>query len=126
MMKTINTTKAPSAIGPYVQGKIVNGFLFASGQVPINPATGEIEATTIEGQTKQVMENITAILEEAGTSFDNIVKTTCFVTDLGQFAQFNENYAAYFGEELPARSCVQVAGLPKGALVEVEVIATVK
>ncbi|QIL46890.1 RidA family protein [Vagococcus coleopterorum] len=125
-MKTINTTKAPSAIGPYVQGKIVNGFLFASGQVPINPATGEIEATTIEGQTKQVMENITAILEEAGTSFDNIVKTTCFVTDLGQFAQFNENYAAYFGEELPARSCVQVAGLPKGALVEVEVIATVK
>ena len=123
-MKTISTPKAPAAIGPYSQAKVVNGMLYASGQIPINPATGDVDATTIEGQTEQVIANIAAVLEEAGSSFDNVVKTTCFLADMGDFAKFNEVYAKYFVNK-PARSCVAVKTLPKNVLCEVEVIAEV-
>lgn len=122
-MKTVNTTQAPAAIGPYVQGKIVNGLFYASGVLPINPETNVIEETTVNGQTTQIMKNIEALLTEVGATFDNIVKTTCFVTDMAKFAEFNEVYASCFGDEFPARSCVQVTALPKEALVEVEFIA---
>lgn len=124
-MKTISTPKAPAAIGPYSQAKVVNGMLYASGQIPINPATGDVDATTIEGQTEQVIANIAAVLEEAGSSFDNVVKTTCFLADMADFAAFNEVYAKYFTGN-PARSCVAVKALPKGVLCEVETIASVK
>ena len=124
-MKTISTTKAPAAIGPYSQAKVVNGMLYASGQIPINPATGDVDATTIEGQTEQVIANIAAVLEEAGSSFDNVVKTTCFLADMSDFAAFNEVYAKYFTSK-PARSCVAVKSLPKGVLCEVELIAAVE
>lgn len=125
-MKVVNTEKAPTAIGPYVQGKVVNDLFFASGVLPINPSTNLIESTTVKEQTMQVMENVAALLAETGSSFNNIIKTTCFVTDLDQFTAFNDVYASYFDGEFPARSCVQVSALPKGALVEVEFIATVK
>ena len=124
-MKTISTTKAPAAIGPYSQAKVVNGMLYASGQIPINPATGDVDATTIEGQTEQVIANIAAVLEEAGSSFDNVVKTTCFLADMSDFAAFNEVYGKYFTSK-PARSCVAVKTLPKGVLCEVELIAAVE
>ena len=123
-MKTLETKKAPAAIGPYSQAKVVNGMLYASGQIPINPATGDVDATTIEGQTEQVIANIAAVLEEAGSSFDNVVKTTCFLADMSDFAAFNEVYGKYFTSK-PARSCVAVKQLPKDVLVEVEVIAEV-
>lgn len=122
-MKTISTTNAPAAIGPYVQGNIAGGLLFASGQIPLDPETGEIVGSTIEEQTVQVMKNVAAILEAAGTDFDHVVKTTCFLNDMNDFAAFNAEYAKSFGEVLPARSAVAVEKLPKGALVEVEVIA---
>lgn len=124
MLRKISTDKAPAAIGPYSQGIIVNGLLFASGQIAINPATGEIEGTDIVGQAEQVMKNVGALLEEAGTSYENVVKTTCFLADMGDFATFNEIYARYFTEK-PARSCVAVKTLPKNVLCEVEVIAAV-
>ncbi|MCH5340171.1 MAG: RidA family protein [Acetatifactor sp.] len=124
MLKKISTDKAPAAIGPYSQGIIVNGLLFASGQIAINPATGEIEGTDIVAQAEQVMKNVGALLEEAGTSYENVVKTTCFLADMGDFATFNEVYARYFTEK-PARSCVAVKTLPKNVLCEVEVIAAV-
>lgn len=124
MLKKISTDKAPAAIGPYSQGIIVNGLLFASGQIAINPATGEIEGTDIVAQAEQVMKNIGALLDEAGTSYENVVKTTCFLADMGDFATFNEVYAKYFTEK-PARSCVAVKTLPKNVLCEVEVIAAV-
>lgn len=124
MLKKISTDKAPAAIGPYSQGIIINGLLFASGQIPINPATGEIEGTDIVAQAEQVMKNIGAVLEEAGTGYENVVKTTCFLADMGDFATFNEVYARYFTEK-PARSCVAVKTLPKNVLCEVEVIAAV-
>ena len=122
-MKTISTPKAPAAIGPYSQAKVVNGMLYASGQIPINPATGDVDATTIEGQTEQVITNIAAVLEEAGSSFDNVVKTTCFLADIADFGAFNEVYAKYFTGTYPARSCVEVARLPKDVLIEIEAIA---
>ena len=122
MKKIISTPKAPAAIGPYSQAIETDGYLFTSGQIPINPATGEIEGTTIEEQAEQVMQNIGAILEQAGLTFANVVKTTCFLADLADFAAFNAVYAKYFPEEAPARSCFAVAGLPKGAKVEVETI----
>ena len=122
-MEPISTTQAPAAIGPYSQGMKVNGFLFASGQIALDPQLGELVGNTIEEQTAQVMKNIAGLLEAAGCSFDNVVKTTCFLKDINDFAAFNEVYAQSFGESLPARSAVGVAGLPKGALVEVEVIA---
>ena len=123
-MKTISTANAPAAIGPYAQGNIAGGLLFASGQIPLDPETGEIVGSTIEEQTAQVMKNVAAILEAAGTDFDH-VKTTCFLNDMNDFAAFNAEYAKSFGEVRPARSAVAVEKLPKGALVEVEVIAEV-
>lgn len=124
-MKTISTANAPAAIGPYAQGNIAGGLLFASGQIPLDPETGEIVGSTIEEQTVQVMKNVAAILEAAGTDFDHVVKTTCFLNDMNDFAAFNAEYAKSFGEVRPARSAVAVEKLPKGALVEVEVIAEV-
>lgn len=124
-MKTISSANAPAAIGPYAQGNIAGGLLFASGQIPLDPETGEIVGSTIEEQTAQVMKNVAAILEAAGTDFDHVVKTTCFLNDMNDFAAFNAEYAKSFGEVRPARSAVAVEKLPKGALVEVEVIAEV-
>lgn len=124
-MNTISTANAPAAIGPYAQGNIAGGLLFASGQIPLDPETGEIVGSTIEEQTAQVMKNVAAILEAAGTDFDHVVKTTCFLNDMNDFAAFNAEYAKSFGEVRPARSAVAVEKLPKGALVEVEVIAEV-
>ena len=121
-MKTIQTSNAPAAIGPYSQAKVVNGFVFASGQIPLNPATGEVEGTTIEAQAEQVMKNVGAILKEAGVGFENVVKTTCFLAEMADFAAFNSVYEKYFTGK-PARSCVAVKQLPKNVLVEGEVIA---
>jgi 2-iminobutanoate/2-iminopropanoate deaminase len=123
-MKKISTTKAPAAIGPYSQAVIVNGMLYTSGQIPINPETGQVVDGGIKEQTTQVMKNLLALLEEAGTSVENVFKTTCFLYDMGDFAAFNEVYSEYFTGK-PARSCVAVKDLPKGVLVEVELIATV-
>ncbi len=122
-MKKINTEKAPAAVGPYSQAVEVNGLVYTSGQIALDPATGNMVGTTIEEQAEQVMKNLTAVLEAAGTKPENAVKTLCFLTDLKDFATFNEIYARYFTEK-PARSCVEVSALPKGAVCEVEVIAT--
>ena len=124
MLTKVATTKAPAAIGPYSQGIIVNGMLYASGQIPIIPATGEIAQGDITVQAKQVMLNIGEILKEAGTTYENVVKTTCFLDDMADFAAFNEVYAKYFTSK-PARSCVAVKTLPKNALCEIELIAVV-
>lgn len=123
-MKVVYTDKAPAAIGPYSQAMILNGVLFTSGQIPVNPATGEINGDTIETQAEQVMKNLGEVLKEAGSSFEKAVKTTCFLADMGDFAKFNEVYAKYFINK-PARSCVAVKTLPKNVLCEVEVIAEV-
>lgn len=121
-MKVVYTDKAPAAIGPYSQAMILNGVLFTSGQIPVDPATGEISGDTIETQAEQVMKNLGEVLKEAGSSFEKAVKTTCFLADMGDFAKFNEVYAKYFVNK-PARSCVAVKTLPKNVLCEVEVIA---
>ena len=123
-MKVVYTDKAPAAIGPYSQAMILNGVLFTSGQIPVDPATGEISGDTIEVQAEQVMKNLGEVLKEAGSSFENAVKTTCFLADMGDFAKFNEVYAKYFVNK-PARPCVAVKTLPKNVLCEVEVIAAV-
>ena len=123
-MKVVYTEKAPAAIGPYSQAMILNGVLFTSGQIPVNPATGEINGNTMETQAEQVMKNLGEVLKEAGSSFEKAVKTTCFLADMGDFAKFNEVYAKYFVNK-PARSCVAVKTLPKNVLCEVEVIAEV-
>ena len=122
MKKVISTSNAPAAIGPYSQAIETDGYVFTSGQIPINPATGEVEGKTIEEQTEQVMHNIGALLEASGLTFANVVKTTCFLADLNDFAAFNAVYAKYVPNEAPARSCFAVAGLPKGAKLEVETI----
>lgn len=122
MLKKVATQKAPAAIGPYSQGIIVDKMLFSSGQIALHPTTGEVVGTTITEQAEQVMKNLGAILEEAGTSYANVVKTTCFLADMGDFGAFNEVYGKYFTEK-PARSCVAVKTLPKNVLCEVEVIA---
>ncbi|MBP3204768.1 MAG: RidA family protein [Lachnospiraceae bacterium] len=124
MLKKISTDKAPAAIGPYSQGIITGNLFFASGQIAIDPSTGAIEAEGIVAQTEQVMKNIGALLEAAGTDYSKVVKTTCFLADMNDFATFNEIYAKYFTEK-PARSCVAVKTLPKNVLCEVEVIAEV-
>lgn len=124
-MKVVYTDKAPAAIGPYSQAMILNDVLFTSGQIPVDPATGELAGDTIEAQAEQVMKNLGAVLAEAGTGFENAVKTTCFLADMGDFAAFNEIYAKYFVNK-PARSCVAVKTLPKNVLCEVEVIAAIK
>jgi len=122
MKEKIETQKAPAAIGPYAQGVMVEGFLFASGQLPVNPDTGLLAGETIEEQAEQSMKNVGAVLEAAGMTYENVVKTTCFLSDMGNFAAFNEVYGRYFTGK-PARSCVAVREIPKGALCEVEVIA---
>ncbi len=123
-MKTISTEKAPAAIGPYSQAVVTGNLLFASGQIPINPETGNVEATTIEEQTEVVCRNIGEILKAAGTDFSKVVKTTCFLSDIADFAAFNGVYAKYFTSK-PARSCVAVKDIPKGVLCEIEIIAEV-
>ena len=123
-MKVIATEKAPGAIGPYSQGFVTNGFVYTSGQIPVNPADGTIPAG-IAAQAQQSCKNVGAILEAGGSSFEKVVKTTCFLADIGDFAAFNEIYAKYFTSK-PARSCVAVKDLPKGALCEIEVIAAEK
>ena len=123
MMKPISTEKAPGAIGPYSQGMVCGNMVFTSGQIPIIPETGEI-AEGIEAQTEQSCRNIGAILEAAGTSYEKVVKTVCFLADMGDFAAFNQVYARYFTSK-PARSCVAVKELPKGVLCEIEAIAEV-
>ena len=121
-MEKISTQNAPSAIGPYSQAIKHGGVVYTSGQIAINPATAEVEAKTIEEQTEQVCKNLAAVLEAAGTSLEKVVKTTCFLSDMADFAVFNGVYASYFVSK-PARSCVAAKALPKGVLVEVEVIA---
>ncbi|WP_091157124.1 RidA family protein [Mucilaginibacter pineti] len=123
MMEIINTTNAPAPIGPYSQATVAGNFVFVSGQIPLNPATGELVTTGIKDEAVLVMENIKAILTEAGIGFENIVKTSIFLTDLGNFGQVNEVYGTYFTANFPARETVQVSALPKGVNVEISVIA---
>jgi reactive intermediate/imine deaminase len=120
-MKVLETKKAPGAIGPYSQGMVISGLAYTSGQIPVDPATGEMPET-IEAQAEQSCKNVGAILEAAGTDFSKVVKTTCFLADMADFGAFNEVYAKYFTSK-PARSCVAVRQLPKGALCEIEAIA---
>lgn len=122
-LKKVSTDKAPAAIGPYSQAIVCGNMVFTSGQIPIDPASGNVEATTIEGQAEQVMKNLGEVLKAAGSGFEKAVKTTCFLADMGDFAAFNGVYAKYFTTN-PARSCVAVKTLPKNVLVEVEVVAT--
>lgn len=124
-VKIVSTTNAPAAIGPYVQGKIVNGFLFASGQIPLVPSTGSLAEGGIDEQARQALTNVKALVEAAGSDLSKVVKTTCFLKDINDFAAFNAVYAEFFKENAPARSCVGGIDLPKGALCEVEVIAAV-
>ncbi|MBQ9734573.1 MAG: RidA family protein [Clostridia bacterium] len=123
-MKKVSTDKAPKAIGPYSQAVVVNGLVYTSGQIPLNPESGVIVGKNIKEQTEQVMKNLSEVLKAAGTSLDNAVKTTCFLADINDFSSFNEVYAKYI-VNAPARSCVAVKDLPKGALVEVEVVAVI-
>ena len=125
MLKKIATSKAPAAIGPYSQGIVVNNMLYSSGQIALDPVSGNVVGTTIEEQALQVMKNLSAVLEEANTNFENVIKTTCFLSDMSDFAVFNEIYSNYFTEK-PARSCVAVKTLPKNVLCEVEVIAYIE
>ena len=122
-MKAINTKNAPAAIGPYSQAIEVNGFVYTSGQLPIDPATGEFAGSDIKSQAEQSLKNVKAILEEAGLTMKNVVKTTVFLADMAEFAAMNEVYSTYFSEPYPARSAVAVKTLPKGALVEIECVA---
>lgn len=122
MMEKISTDKAPAAIGPYSQAVVYNDIIFTSGQIPIDPVSGNVDAVGIEAQTEQVMKNVGAILSASGSSYEKAIKTTCFLADISDFAKFNEVYAKYFTGK-PARSCVAVKDLPRGVLVEVEVIA---
>ena len=125
-MKVIKTTKAPAAIGPYSQAIQVGNLIYSSGQIPINPATGTFVEGGIKEQTRQVLNNVKAILEEAGLTMNNVVKTTVFMADMGDFADMNTVYAEFFNEPFPARSAVAVKSLPKGALVEIEVVASIE
>lgn len=123
-MKTIiNTTNAPAPIGPYSQAVLANGFLYVSGQIPINPATGDLTIDSVKSETEQVMRNLSAVLIEAGFEFSNILKTTIFLSDMALFAEVNEVYGSYFESDFPARETVAVKGLPKGVNVEISVIA---
>lgn len=124
MSEIISTNAAPAAIGPYSQAMKIDNLVFTSGQIPIDPATGEFNGSTIEEQTHQICKNLQKVLEEAGSGLDKAIKTTCFLSDIADFAAFNEVYATYFTSK-PARSCVAVKDLPKGALAEIEVIAEV-
>ena len=124
-MKKVHTDAAPAAIGPYSQAIITGGLVYTSGQIPINPKNGNIEATDVTEQTEQVCKNLAEVLKASGADLDSVVKTTCFLADIADFAKFNEVYAKYF-TSCPARSCVAVKALPKGALVEIEAIAEIK
>lgn len=124
MIKKVNTNRAPASIGPYSQATIYGNLLFTSGQIPVNPETGEIVGNDIEAQASQVMENLAAVLEEGGSSFEKVVKATCFLKNMDDFDRFNEVYAKYFTSK-PARSCVAVRKLPKDVLCEVEVVAII-
>lgn len=124
-MKTISTAAAPAAIGPYSQGKVVGNLLFTAGQIPLIPESMEMVTGPIEAQTERVLQNLDAVLAEAGSSWDRVVKTTVFLADLGDFAAFNAVYERHLGEAKPARSTVQVAALPRGAKVEIELVAEV-
>lgn len=123
-MLTVETKTAPAAIGPYSQAILANGFLYTSGQIPINPVTGAIEGTSIEAQAEQAIKNLGEILKAAGTDFTKVVKTTCFLTSISDFAAFNAVYERFFVSK-PARSCFEVSALPKGALVEIEAVAVI-
>lgn len=123
MRKIVATEKAPAAIGPYAQANIIGNLVITSGQIPIDPATGNLVEGDIEAQTRQVFANLKAVLEEAGSGLDKIVKTTCFMDNMNDFAKMNEVYAGYFSGEYPSRSAVEVSKLPKGALIEIEAIA---
>ena len=123
MRKIVATDKAPAAIGPYAQANIIGDLVITSGQIPIDPATGNLVESDIEAQTKQVFENLKAVLEAAGSGLDKIVKTTCFRDNMNDFAKMNEVYASFFSGDYPSRSAVEVAKLPKGALIEIEAIA---
>jgi 2-iminobutanoate/2-iminopropanoate deaminase len=124
-LRIISTDKAPKAIGPYAQGVAAGGFLFLSGQVPLDPATGELVRGTVEEEVARVLENIKAVLVAGGGSLDNVVRTTVFLTHLGDFEAMNSTYARYFAAHRPARSTVQVSGLPRGARVEIDAIARI-
>ena len=123
MRKIVATDKAPAAIGPYAQANIIGDLVITSGQIPIDPATGNLVEGDIEAQTKQVFENLKAVLEAAGSGLDKIVKTTCFMDNMNDFAKMNEVYASFFSGDYPSRSAVEAAKLPKGALIEIEAIA---
>ena len=123
MRKIVATDKAPAAIGPYAQANIIGDLVITSGQIPIDPATGNLVEGDIEAQTKQVFENLKAVLEAAGSGLDKIVKTTCFMDNMNDFAKMNEVYTSFFSGDYPSRSAVEVAKLPKGALIEIEAIA---
>lgn len=124
-MQTVSTQFAPAAIGPYSQGMVVNGILYSSGQIPLDPETGMLVGTSIEEQAHQVLKNLGAVLEAAGSDFDHVIKTTCFMADMADFAAMNQVYAQYFTGTKPARSAVAVKDLPKGALLEIELVAQV-
>lgn len=123
MKKSINTNKAPAAIGPYSQGIDIGNLIFSSGQIPVNPPTGEIAGGDIEEQTKQVLENLKNVLLADGSDLSKVIKTTVFIKDMNHFSKINEIYAQYFIEPYPARSCVEVARLPKDVLIEIEAVA---
>lgn len=123
-MKKAETNKAPAAIGPYCQAAVTGGIVYTSGQIPLDPETGLIVGEDIAAQTERIIKNLAAVLEAAGSDLDHVIKTTCFITDMGSFAAFNEVYGRYFTSK-PARSCVEVSALPKGALAEIELIAEV-
>lgn len=123
---TVETAKAPEAIGPYVQGKVVNGMLYASGQIALDPVSGVLVGETIEEQTHRVLRNVGGLLQAVGVTYDQVVKTTCFLKNMSDFTAFNQVYERFFDKEKPSRSCVGVANLPKEALVEVEIVAVVE
>ncbi|AYX88900.1 RidA family protein [Staphylococcus cohnii] len=124
-MKVVNTSKAPEALGPYSHATVINGLVFTSGQIPLN-LDGEIVSDDVKAQTKQVLENVKVVLNEAGSNIDSVIKATIFIADMNEFQNINEVYGEYFAEHQPARSCVEVARLPKDVKVEIEVIAEVK
>ena len=124
-LRTVHTDRAPAAIGPYSQGVVAGGFLFTAGQIALDPATGQIIQGDVVAQTERVMQNLTAVLREAGTSWDHVVKTTIFLQDMADFAKVNEVYGRVIGSARPARSTVQVAGLPRGVLVEIDAVVAV-
>jgi 2-iminobutanoate/2-iminopropanoate deaminase len=123
MKKIIKTNEAPAAVGPYSQAIMLDDFLFTSGQIGLDPKSGKLVEGGVEGQSKRVFENLSALLKEAGMDFSNVVKTMVFIKDINDFGKVNEIYAGYFKEDLPARSCVEIGALPKGALIEIELIA---